>query len=209
MTNEIVKIDAPELQIIEKSKADQIKAAFAPMVIMLEGFEERYNELMSIPLDKITHEHISKFKRLRLDISKVRIDTGKAKDKEKESLKRLDKAIMGVHNILVWAVKDKETELKKRETIFETQEKERLEQLQKEREIQLSEYIEDAHERDLARLAEDEFAALLGMKKKEQEDRIAAEKKAEEERIAKEKAEAEERKRIAAENEKLKKEAEE
>lgn len=207
MTTELVKLDIPELQVIEKSKAEQIKATFEPMAEMLAEFEERYNKLMAIPLEEITVDLTKEYKRLRLDVGRVRIDTGKAKDKAKEYLKLEDKAIMGIHNILVWAVKEKEDNLKERENYFEIQEQKRIEALQLERAEKLAPYVEDAHERDLAKFADDEFEALLSMKKKEQEDRIAAEKKAEEERIAKEKAEAEEIKRIAAENEKLKKEA--
>lgn len=209
MTTELVKFDTPELQVIEKSKAEQIKATFEPMAEMLSQFEERYNKLMAIPLEDITVDLTKEYKRLRLDVGRVRIDTGKAKDKAKEYLKLEDKAIMGIHNILVWAVKEKEDNLKERENYFEIQEQKRLEALQLERAEKLAPYVEDAHERDLAKFADDEFEALLAMKKKEQEDRIAAEKKAEEERIAKEKAEAEERERIRKENEQLRKEAEE
>jgi len=209
MTNKIVKIDAPELKVIEQSKAEQIKKTFEPMAEMLTGFEKSYNELVTDASKEITQEITARAKRLRIDIGKVRIETGKIKDKQKEYIKLEDRAIMGVHNILVWAVKEKEDKLKAIEKHFEIQEQKRLEALQSERVERLSLYVEDAHERDLAKFADDEFEALLAMKKKEQEDRIAAEKKAEEERIAKQKAEEEERKRIAAENEKLKKEAEE
>jgi len=209
MTTELMKFDTPELQVIEKSKAEQIKATFNPMAEMLAGFEESYNKLMAIPLEEMTEDLIKKYKRLRLDVGRIRIDTGKAKDKAKEYLKLEDRAIMGIHNILVWAVKEKEDNLKERENYFEIQEQKRLEALQREREEKLAKYIEDAHERDLSKFADDEFEALLAMKKKEKEDRIAAEKKAEEERIAKEKAEAEERERIRKENEQLKKEAKE
>jgi len=209
MTTELVKFDTPELQVIEKSKAEQIKATFEPMAEMLAEFEERYNKLMAIPLEEITVDLTKEYKRLRLDVGRVRIDTGKAKDKAKEYLKLEDKAIMGIHNILVWAVKEKEDNLKERENYFEIQEQKRLEALQLERAEKLAPYVEDSHERDLSKFADDEFEALLTMKKKEQEDRIAAEKKAEEERIAKEKAEAEEHERIRKENEQLRKEAEE
>ena len=209
MEVKLVKFDTPELQAIGKSKAEQIKATFEPMAEMLAEFEERYNKLMAIPLEEITVDLTKEYKRLRLDVAQVRIDTGKAKDKAKEYLKLEDKAIMGIHNILVWAVKEKEDNLKERENYFEIQEQKRLEALQLERAEKLAPFVEDAHERDLAKFADDEFEALLAMKKKEQEDRIAAEKKAEEERIAKEKAEAEERERIRKENEQLRREAEE
>lgn len=35
MKTELVKFDTPELQVIEKSKAEQIKATFEPMAEML------------------------------------------------------------------------------------------------------------------------------------------------------------------------------
>jgi len=209
MTNEIVKLEAPELQGLEKSKAEQIKATFEPMAKMLSEFEDAYNVVVSEAEKEITFDVTAKAKRLRIDIGKVRIETEKARKEQKEEYLRAGKAIDGVSNILKWAVTDKENKLKEIENYFEIQEQKRLEALQLERAEKLAPYVEDAHERDLAKFADDEFEALLAMKKKEHEDKIAAEKKAEEERIAKEKAEAEERKRIAAENEKLKKEAEE
>jgi len=209
MTKEIAKINAPELLVIEQSKADIIRKTFEPMAEMLSGFESLYNDLMGEAAENITQKVTEKAKRLRLDIGKVRIETGKLKDKQKEYIKLEDKAIMGVHNVLVWAVKEKEDKLKEIEKHFEIKEQKRLSVLQSERVKELSVYIDDAHERDLAKFAQDEFEALLSMKKKEKEDRIAAEKKAEENRIEREEAEAEERTRIEAENESLKKEAKE
>lgn len=207
MKKELIKFDAPELRVIEESKASQIRATFEPMAEMLTEFEESFNSIISDAQKEITHEITLKAKRLRIDIGRVRIETEKLRKIQKEEYLRAGKAIDGVSNILKWAVSDKENRLKEIENHFEIQEQKRLEKLQSDRAEKLSLYIEDAHERDLAKFADDEFDALLAMKKKEHEDRIAAEKKAEEERIAKEKAEAEERKRIAAENEKLKKEA--
>lgn len=206
---DIIKIDAPELQGLEQSKALQIKKTFEPMAEMLSEFEKAYSELMQEARKEVTEEITARAKRLRLDIGKVRIETGKLKDKQKEYIKLEDRAIMGVHNVLVWAVKEKEDKLKEIENFFQIQEQKRLEVLQAERAEKLSAYVEDAHARDLAKFADDEFEALFQMKKKEHEDRIEAEKKAEAERVAKEKAEAEERKRIELENIKLKEEAEE
>lgn len=206
---QVVKFEAPELNAIEPSKAQQIKATFEPMAEMLSQFEEAYNEITQEAQLGITSEVTAKAKRLRLDIGKVRIETGKRKDKAKEYLKLEDKAIMGVHNILVYAVKEKEDKLKEIETYFETQERLRLEALQAERAERLSKYVEDANERDLAKFADDEFEALFQMKKREHEEHLEAMRLAEEERIAKEKAEAEERERMRLENERLRKEAEE
>jgi hypothetical protein len=208
MTTEIVNFETPELLAIEKSKATQIKETFEPMTKMLYGFEDAFNEIILESEKGITKELCAKAKRLRLDIGRVRIDTGKAKDKQKEYIKLEDKAIMGVHNIIVWAVTEKEDKLKEIESFFETQEKLRLETLQKERVDLLTPYLEDAHERRLAEMEDDVWDAYLSAKKKEHEDRIEAEKQAELKRIEDAKKEAEEREKQRLENERLKKEAE-
>lgn len=205
----VVNLETPQFKLIEESKANQIKKTFEPMAEMLGSFEEAYNELIKLANKEITEEITKKAKRLRLDISKVRIETGKIKDKQKEYIKLEDKAIMGVHNILVWAVKEKEDSLKEIENHFEKLEKERLEKLQLQRVELLNEFVDDASERDLSSMDEDVWAAYLQAKKNAYFDRIEAEKKAEEERQAKIKAEKEERERIRKENERLRSEAEE
>lgn len=209
MKTAIVKLEIPELQVIEKSKAQQIKKTFEPMVEMLQDFESAYDEVLETSKEGVTRDVTMKAKRLRIDIAKVRIETGKLKDKQKEYIKLEDRAIMGVHNIIVWAVKEKEDVLKQIENHFEIQEQKRLEKLQSDRAEKLSKYVEDAYERDLSKMDEDVWIAYFEAKKREYNDRIEAERKAEEERIAKEKAEAKERERIRKENERLKKEAEE
>ena len=187
MKNEIIKIDAPELNGVEKSKAEKIRQTFEPMAVMLSEFEKSFNDILKESNQKITKEVTQKAKRLRIDIGRVRIETGKLKDKQKEYIKLEDKAIMGVHNLLVWAVKEKEDKLKEIENFFEIQEQKRLEELQKERTEKISPYLEDAHERRLSDMEDDVWDAYFHSKKKEYEDRIEAEKKAEEERIEAEK----------------------
>lgn len=196
--------EVEELKGVEPSKAQQIKETFLPMSEMLESFEEKYSKVINEFKEGASKEVISKAKRLRLDIAKVRIQTGKIKDEEKAEYRRAANAIQGVHNIIVWAVKEKEDALKEIEQYYEIQEQKRLEKLQKDRAERLQPYVDDAFERDLKKFEDDEFEALLAMKKKEYEDLIAAQKKAEEERIAKEKAEAERRKRYEERSEILK-----
>lgn len=204
---QLVKLETPDLQGIEKSKAEQIRATFEPMAVMLEGFEAAFNSIITESQAETTKEVCVKAKRLRIDIGRVRIETGKLKDREKAEYLRAGKAIQGVHNILVWAVTDKENKLKEIENHFEIIEKKRLEALQDERVSLLSEFVQDAHERDLSSMDNDVWDAYFSTKKREYLDHIAAEKKAESDRIAKEKAEAEERIRIKKENERLKAEA--
>ncbi len=209
METSVMKLETPELESIEKSRASQIRAVFIPMTEMLGQFEKEYNHLVAEAEKGVTKEISQKAKRVRLNIGKVRIETGKLKDKQKEYIKLEDKAIMGVHNIIVWAVKEKEDKLKEIEDYFENKEKERLDSLQRTRVEQLSKYVDDAHLRTLSNMEQDVWEAYLSTKKKEHEDRVEAEKKAEEDRVAAEKAAALEQERIRKENERLKKEAEE
>jgi len=207
-TTGIMKLDAPELQVIEKSKAEKIKATFEPMAKMLLEFEKAFSEVTSEAEKEITKDVTIKAKRLRIDIGRVRIETGKLKDKQKEYIKLEDRAIMGVHNVLVWAVKEKEDKLKDIENFFEIQEQKRLEKLQTERVNKLMKYVEDAEERNLSGMDSDVWDAYFAAKKKEYNDQIAAEKQAEIDRIAKDRAETEKRERIRKDNIRLQKEAE-
>ena len=182
MKTTIVKLEAPELTMIEESKAEAIRATFEPMVEMLKTFEDAFNEIVRDADEKIDEEITSRAKRLRIDIGKVRIETEKIRKEQKEEYLRAGKAIDGVSNILKWAVSDKEDQLKEIENYFEIQEQKRLEKLQTDRVMDLSKYVEDAEERDLASMDEDVWNAYFNQKKKDYEDRIEAERKAEEER---------------------------
>jgi hypothetical protein len=200
-SKEIVILDGkkvPELQAVGESKALRIKKAFEPMTKMLGGFEDAFNEVISeAESGEITPELMAKAKRLRLDIGKIRIKTGKLKDKEKQEARRESKAIQGVHNILVWAVKDKEDKLKEIEKHYERIEEQRIEQLQSERVEALSPYVEDAEERRLGDMDTDVWEAYFNGKKQQYLDRVEAERIAEEERKEKERIAA-----IRAEREK-------
>lgn len=173
-------IQAPELQAVEKSKAEQIRQTFQPMAEMLDTFEQQYSEITAE--QQITSEVTAKAKRLRLDIAKVRIAAEKARKAQKEEYLRAGKAIDGVANILKWAVSEKEEKLKEIELHFERLEEQRLAALQAERVEQLSPYVEDAEERDLSSMEQDVWEAYLAAKKAAHKERIEAERKAEEER---------------------------
>jgi len=207
MKNQVVKIEAPELSLIEGSKAAKIKATFEPMVIMLEGFEESYNEIIKEAQKGITPEIANKARVLRLEMVPVRTDTGRLKDTEKEEHKRAVNAIQSVHNIIVWALTDKELKLKEIENHEEILRKERLAALQLERVNLLSQYVQDAQERNLSSMEDDVWEAYLAAKKQAHIDLIAAEKQAEVDRLAVIEADKKERLRIEAENEQLKQEA--
>ncbi|KKK63383.1 hypothetical protein LCGC14_2994860, partial [marine sediment metagenome] len=184
----LIKFNAPELRVIEESKAVQIKATFEPMAEMFAEADERFAEVFGEAEKEITENVTGRAKRLRLDIAKVRIETERIRKEQKEEYLRAGKAIDGVSNIIKWAVGDKEAKLKEIEDHFENQERKRLEALQAERVEKLSPYVEDAEERNLSEMDPDVWAAYYKTKKQEQEKRDTAEKKVAEDRIAKEKA---------------------
>lgn len=177
----LVKLEAPELQGLEKSKAAEIKATFEPMAKMLEEFEAVVLAIQQDAKKGITPEISARAKRARLDIAKIRIDTGKLKDKKKEYIKLEDRAIMGVHNILVYAVKEKEDLLKQIEDFAERQEAARLEALRVDRWAKLSAFREVEPE-GLANWSDEDFATFLSGAKSNHELKLQAEKEAEEKR---------------------------
>jgi len=174
--------ESVELNVVEKSKADQIRDTFVPMANKLSDFEKSYNEIIEKSKEGINRPLIARAKRLRLDIRKVRTETEKIRKQQKEEYLRAGKAIDGVSNIIKWAVSDKEAELEKIEKYFEVQEAERLKLLQEKRVEALSPYVEDAEERKLSDMDDDVWEAYLAAKVKDHEDKIAAEKEAEKER---------------------------
>ncbi len=195
-----------ELAGLEKSKAKQIEAVFAPMVKMLKEFEATYDEIAALEINPDT---CKKAKRLRLDIAKVRIDADKARKEQKEEYLRAGNAIQGVYNILKFAVADKEEKLKNIETHYERIEAEKKARLQAERELELVKYDVDGSALALGAMNDLVWDNFLSGAKANHEAIVAAEKKAEEDRIEAERKAAEEREKIWLENEKLKEEADE
>ncbi len=193
-----------ELSGLDKGKAKQIEAVFAPMVKMLKKFEGAYDKIIALEMSRDT---CIKAKRLRLDISKVRTDADKVRKVQKEEYLRAGNAIQGVYNILKFAVADKEEKLKNIETHYERIEEEKAKRLQVEREAELLKYDVDGGALALGDMDDVVWNNFLSGTKGNHEAVIAAEKKAEGERIAAERKEAEEREKMRIENEQLKEEA--
>jgi len=206
--SELVLFDAPELNAIEPSKAEAIKAAFEPMVKNLNQFEEAFNEITKEAAGEITGELTAKARRLRLSIAVVRQETEKLRKAQKEECLRLGKAIDGVANIAKWAIVDKEKKLKDIEDHFAIAEQLRIDSLRDSRLLELEPFIGDQtiDFGSLGAMAPDVFDAYLTVKKKDFTDREAAEVKAQADRMKKEKAIIAERKRLKEENAKLQKE---
>jgi len=203
-----LELKTEELELLEPSKADSIKKTFEPMVSLIKGFEEEFNEIILEGKTEITDSLTFSARELRIKISKVRINTEKVRVAQKQEYLRAGKAIDGVANIVKWAVTDKEEKLKDIEDHFERVEKERLTSLQFKRWDELKKYLpEDSYEKDLSSMDDDVWNAYLNQKKQDHLDLVQAQKQAELNRIAAEKEAEEARLKMIAENEKLKKEA--
>lgn len=187
--SKLVKFEAPELTELEDSRAKQIRETFEPMAEMLEGFEDKYKELVNEAKGGIDSEITAKAKRLRLDIRKVRTETDKLHKEVKHRYLIAGRAVDGVRNILKNAVYEREQNLEKIEKHFENLERQRIEKLQNERAEKLSKYVEDAHERDLGNMDDDVWQPYFQAKKQAWEDEQEAIRKAEAERKERERKE--------------------
>lgn len=180
-----------------------LKSVIAERELLIKEFEE-VSKLELIP------ENLPKFKALRLKIVKNRTQgTNKWHKTNKEFFLTGGKFVDAIKNKENAINEQMEEKLMNAEKHFENLEKERIAKIQAERVVLLSEYVEDASERDLAGMENDVWKSYLQTKKQSYFDKIAEERRLEEERIAKIKAEKEEQERIREENAKLKAEKEE
>lgn len=188
-------METEELSALPTSKADQIRATFAPMADAVQAFEEEYDEIVALATD-VTPELSARARRLRLGIAKVRIAAEKARVAIKAEYLLAGKAIDGVSNVLKWAISEKEDTLAGIEKHAEIMAREARDALQAERAKALTPYVQDAADRDLGGMEADVWDAYLSAKKQEYADRLAAEAKAEAERVERERVAALEAERV-------------
>lgn len=205
MGNEIIKINPKEFGLKEK-QANEIQQG---LNVVISERELLIKEFETVSKLELTKENLSKFKELRLRIVKNRTQgIGNWFKVSKEYFLRGGQFCDAINRKEIQVNTSMEEVLMEGEKHFENLEKQRLEDLQNKRVVELSKYVEDAFERNLSIMENDVWDAYLTTKKKEFNDRIESEKQAEQERIAKEKAEAERIKAQEIENAKLKAEAE-
>jgi len=203
--NDLLVQETEQLKGLDESKAKQIKAVFDPMVKMLEGFEDSFNGIIALD---ISPKKCVLAKRLRLDISKIRVSADKERKILKEEYLRGGNAVQGVYNILKFAVVDKEEKLKDIELHYEKIEEEKKAKSQIDRALELSRYEASGEFVDLGNMPDEVWNNYLAGVKNNYEAIKEAERKAEADRIEQEKKEAAEREAMRAENERLKIEAE-
>lgn len=137
-------------------------------------------------LKKGNVDDVDKAKRVKIDLGRICSRASIQKKSDKDSLLLETRFIDKLFNVVNDAARITQDKAKEIENYFEIQEQKRLKELQSDRVLKLSKYIEDAHERDLSCMEDDVWSAYLSTKKKEYEDKIAKEIKDEEERIASE-----------------------
>jgi hypothetical protein len=196
---------------LSENKASQLESTFLPMLDMLKPMEEDFNSIISDAENGIDEDITARAKRLRLDISKVRIETEKKRKAEKNESLRLGKAIDGIANVVKYAVSSKEEKLKEIETHLERIETERVLAIGGKRRELVYDYIEDKDSINvsvLAKMEDDVFDAYLSTKKAAFENALAEENKRIEAAIKAQREREAEEERIIKENARLKAEAE-
>lgn len=202
--SKLVKINASDYGLEEK-KAQQIESAFKPMLEKMTELEKEYNDVIKLPIDNQTTGSIAK--ELRLKYVKVRTGTALIHKELKAFYLAGGRFVDGWKNTQLFASQGIEKKLSEIENHFEILERERMRKLQDERSLKLESFEVDYIPANLGQMTDDIWKNYISGVKLNFEAQKAAEKKAADERIAAEKAEIAERKRIADENEKLKKEA--
>lgn len=144
----------------------------------------------------------------RLELKSIRVAAEKTRKELKEDSLRTGKAIDGANNILLSLIVPIEKHLEDVEKAAERAEAARIEALRAERVETLAKFDHLPQGINVGGMSNDAWVAYLQDAQDVFEIRKERERKAEAERVAKEKAEADERERIAAENARLKAEAE-
>jgi len=183
------------------AKAQEWDATISAIVI---------NDISEVGKMKMAREGRLTLKNLRLDSDKV------VKAKRDEIKYRMandlleDKLWLKAGQMVEAVYKNLETKLEEKEKYAENKERERKEQIRISRLEILSDYPEFDHQfTDLLNISDESFYQLISGLRASREKRIADEQAAEDLRLKKEKDEADERERIRQENERLKKEREE
>jgi len=198
---------------LAESKAKEISDMFKPMLDKMVELEKEYNHVASLPMDPQTCKLA---KELRLKYVKTRTTTATIHKGLKEFYLKGGKFVDGWKNAQIMASSGIEENLMSIEKHYELVEKQRIEDLQAERLLEVQKYDETTQSNEFGKMDDKVWEAYISGTKMIHQQKLDAIKKVEEEakkleleRVAKDKAEAEERERIKKENEELKKAAQE
>ena len=182
---ELVKVNAEDFG-IEETKAQEISKQFKPMLDKMEDLEKSYNKIVKM---KHSPEKEAKAKRLRLDLQSVRTGTASIHKAQKAFYLAGGRFVDAWKNAQLFASQGLEEKLKEIETKTEREEALKREELQLERKILISDYIDEnsLNSLNFGAMDQEVWEAYFTQKKKDFEAIQEAE------RQAKEKAELEEK----------------
>lgn len=210
--NAEIVVDIPEnLALAVKSTgldtqaAEVIEASFAPLFVQANKWAAQVAGLKVTDVSQVREMKLARESRLAL--KEIRVLAGKNKDRLKEDSLKRSRAVDSIYNTIKAICEPLEAELLAQEQFALRAEVARLEKVKAERVSQLTQYGVDCAFYQLDVMPAEQFEQLLAGSKAAHEARLEAERKAEADRLAAIAAEEAERARIAAENERLKREA--
>jgi len=214
--------ETPTVEVVQDDKllkiASQTGLEAAKVASLAETFRPLFNKsraaiaeakgVAESVKDATCVKEIRKARACRLALRAVRLESDETRKREKQSALLYGKAVDGFHNILMADLSPVETALQEAEDTAERAEAARLSALRVSREAELRPVTDGLILGDLSELSEEQFAKMLSDAKLLRQAKIEAAAKAEAEAKAKAEADQAERERIAAENARLKVEAE-
>jgi hypothetical protein len=198
---------AAQVEGLPQPTSEQLQAEFMPF---FEAAHKVIEQSKSIKVQSASCTvEMKQARAARLQLKNIRVDVEKVRKSLKEDSLRTGKAIDGMANFLKFMIEPVEEYLDEQEKYGERLEREEREALRNERQEHAGKYLQDIPQSvDLSTIGEDEFLKLLEFAKAQFEAREETARRLEAERIERERREAEERAAMAAENERLRKEAE-
>lgn len=193
---------------LEKPAASALVSAFQPIFAKARTAIAEAAGVAESVKDATCVKEIRKSRACRLALRAVRLESDGVRKKQKEHALLYGRAVDGFHNILLADLSPVETALQEAEDIAERAEASRLAELKLAREKELQPLLENPILGDLSQLSQADYVKTLSDAKLLKQAKIDALAKIEDDRKAKAEADRLERERIAAENAKLKAEAE-
>lgn len=190
---------------LDTQAAEVIEASFAPLFVQANKWAAQVAGLKVTDVSQVREMKLARESRLAL--KEIRVIAGKNKDRLKEDSLKRSRAVDSIYNTVKAICEPLEAELLAQEQFALRAEVARLEKVKAERVSQLTQYGVDCAFYQLDVMPAEQFEQLLAGSKAAHEARLEAERKAEADRLAAIAAEEAERARIAAENERLKREA--
>lgn len=214
MKNEIETIEISETQLIkitnesglEETKRKSYAQEFTPFTKLID---EVGKKLDSLNPENPSDSDVKIARALRLSLVPNRTEAARKKDNLKASMIIENRLIDSLFGVISNSSKLIENRLEQIEKHAEIKEKIRKSELKEKREKILGLYEVETNFYDLENMPDEAFNSLFEGIKKAHEEKIEAARIEEENRLAKIKADEDERIRLNAENERLKKEAQE